>query len=473
MVSHLADVSIRSLLPALAAVVVLWILRGRRTAALQHAVRAAVVCGMLALLAFGAALPRLTLRVLDRPATTQTAVSLPPADGLLVTQTSQTPVPVAAKTRHPIEWKDVLLYAYFGIAFVFLAHYATGMFFVRKLLKNARLLPIAGKKHVYESEAIVVPVTVGWMRPRILLPLEWREWEGEKLDAVLAHEGAHVRRHDALVAALAGANRCLFWFHPLAWLLERKLALLAEQACDEACVAALGDRERYAHLLLEMARVVDVSQGRLGRHALTMAAGSHIRQRIDSLLQEGRTFSRGLSRPGWASLMLCGVPVVLGAGAIELDRQPQVLSLEMPHWAAPAPPPVMIAQARPIPSPVRQAVQIAQVQITPQFDSVSIKLCESGDGADRASRGGGKGRGIPISPPGELYVNCLSVWELINHYVEDGNALCLTTPEASPSIKAVSEEALPGSIPTFTLSMRNQAIPRRWRRLRQIRRGNC
>jgi hypothetical protein len=40
----------------------------------------------------------------------------------------------------------------------------------------------------------------------------------------------------------------------------------------------LGNRERYAHLLLEMAQVVDKSHGRLGSHALTMAASSHIRQ---------------------------------------------------------------------------------------------------------------------------------------------------------------------------------------------------
>jgi beta-lactamase regulating signal transducer with metallopeptidase domain len=115
------------------------------------------------------------------------------------------------------------------------------------------------------------------------------------LDAVLAHEGAHLRRRDPPVGAIARVNRCLFWFHPLAWMLERRLALLAEQACDEFCVAALGDREGYERLLVEFAQVVDRSHGRLRYHARTMAGASHIRRRIDSLLEEGRTFSRGLS----------------------------------------------------------------------------------------------------------------------------------------------------------------------------------
>jgi uncharacterized protein (TIGR03435 family) len=86
-------------------------------------------------------------------------------------------------------------------------------------------------------------------------------------------------------------------------------------------VGAMGDREEYARLLVEMARAVDGSRGRLRGHALTMAAGSHIGQRVESILKEGRTFSRGLSRAGWAAVALCGVPVIWGAGAIGLERR--------------------------------------------------------------------------------------------------------------------------------------------------------
>jgi uncharacterized protein (TIGR03435 family) len=296
------------------------------------------------------------------------------------------------------------------------------MFLVWRLAAMGRSVPVPGINGVYESERVSVPVTVLWLRPRILLPPEWRQWDREKLDAVLAHEGAHVRRRDALVAALAGVNRSLFWFHPLAWIMERKLALLADQACDEACVAALGGRERYANLLLEMARVVDRSQGRLRHHALTMAAGSHIRRRIDSLLQEGRTFSRGLTWIGWAAVMLCGIPVVFGAGAVELDRRPALLQLDLPRWTPPAP----------RLSAPRSVVQIAQAQAAatqatlppgpaPKFDRVSIKTCRPVDGAGRSGRGGAGGRGIGPSPPGQIFVNCLSVHEMLDISIQNGN----------------------------------------------------
>ncbi len=74
--------------------------------------------------------------------------------------------------------------------------------------------------------------------------------------AVIAHEMAHVQRRDPLVAMLAHVNRCLFWFHPVAWWLERALAAAAEHACDEAAVRTTGARETYAQTLLDMAQLV-------------------------------------------------------------------------------------------------------------------------------------------------------------------------------------------------------------------------
>jgi hypothetical protein len=79
------------------------------------------------------------------------------------------------------------MYVYCAIAFGFLAHFITGMFLARKLLRNARAVSCTG---AHESDLVAVPVTLGWLRPRILLPMEWREWDSDKLDAVLAHEGA-------------------------------------------------------------------------------------------------------------------------------------------------------------------------------------------------------------------------------------------------------------------------------------------
>jgi uncharacterized protein (TIGR03435 family) len=402
MLAHLTDASIRSLLLAVVAAAVLSILRSRKTAALEHAVWAAVVCGMLALFAFGQALPRLPLRILDTPGAAPALERF--SQPTLYFRAPEARVqPVApAPVRRPFDWGSVVLATYGTIAFAFLVRFSTGMFLVRRLWATARE---TGRTAVYESAGIAVPVTVGWLRPRILLPPDWREWNREKLEAVLAHEGAHIRRRDGLAAALAAVNRCLFWFHPLAWILERKLALAADQACDEFCVAMLGDRERYARLLLDMARMVDGSLGRLQGHAVTMAASYHISRRIESLLREGRTFSRGLTRAGSAAMALCAIPVILAAAGVELDHLPPFPRLEMPRLQTPpAPQPILIAQAQTPAAPKPK----------PKFDSATVKPCSPADGVGHTGRGGGPaGRGMGHEP-GYFWVNCLSVRELID-----------------------------------------------------------
>ena len=77
-------------------------------------------------------------------------------------------------------------------------------------------------------------MTVGWLHPVIVLPPNWRDWPAGKLEAVLTHEHEHARRRDPLVQWLALLNRAVFWFHPLAWWLERRISALAEEACDAA-----------------------------------------------------------------------------------------------------------------------------------------------------------------------------------------------------------------------------------------------
>jgi uncharacterized protein (TIGR03435 family) len=343
---------------------------------------------MLALFAFGQALPRLPLRILDTPAASAGIFerTTPPT---IFEETADAPplaIPTPASPRRPIDWSAVAAYAYGVIVFALLARFVIGMFLMRKLRATADPISCVGADRLYESNRITVPVTIGWLRPRILLPPDWRDWSQDKLDAVLAHEGAHSRRHDGLIAALAHVNRCIFWFHPLAWILERRLAMLAEQACDESSVATLGDRNRYANILLEMASVVDTSHGRMRYHARTMASGSHIRRRIDLVLQEGRTFSRGLTWAGWTALLLCGIPVVLCAGAVDLAQLPPLPRIEIPRSSAPLPPlsepseqrqPKLVAQARPTPSTPSPATQpapeVAPVSQTPHFTAVSIK----------------------------------------------------------------------------------------------------
>jgi beta-lactamase regulating signal transducer with metallopeptidase domain len=166
---------------------------------------------------------------------------------------------------------------------------------------------------VRESRAISVPVTVGVIRCTVLLPSGWSGWSNEKLRAVLAHEVAHVRRRDPLVAFIGQLNRCLFWFHPLSWFLERILAATAEQAADEEAMAALGDRTAYAEILLEMARAVAPGGGRVAWLGVGIDGSGLLKERIACALSGAR--SRRVSAVRKAMLAISCVSAILLAVA--------------------------------------------------------------------------------------------------------------------------------------------------------------
>jgi beta-lactamase regulating signal transducer with metallopeptidase domain/protocatechuate 3,4-dioxygenase beta subunit/5-hydroxyisourate hydrolase-like protein (transthyretin family) len=173
--------------------------------------------------------------------------------------------------------------------------------------RNLRLL---------ECSRIRVPVTLGLIRPRILLPLDWMEWPAEKLQAVIAHERTHVERRDCAAMLLAEINRCVYWFHPLSWWLRRELSRLAEQACDDAAIGAVGDRTSYARHLLEVASAVSRQRGRVIHPGVSMARRANVESRIHSILDFTRPLSKRLS-PAMTWLLLgCTVPAIAIAAAL-------------------------------------------------------------------------------------------------------------------------------------------------------------
>jgi hypothetical protein len=157
-----------------------------------------------------------------------------------------------------LDWQQILSAVYLAGISVMLARLIWGTLQVRSLRRDVR--PAEG---FAASPLCATPVTIGWLRPVPLLPSDWRTWTAAKLDAVLIHEREHVRRRDPLVQWLALLNRCVFWFHPLAWWLERKLASLAEEACDQAVLAGGHEAHDYARYLIEMARSVSETGARI------------------------------------------------------------------------------------------------------------------------------------------------------------------------------------------------------------------
>ena len=178
---------------------------------------------------------------------------------------------------------------------------------------------------VFESAAVAAPLTVGTLAPRIVLPSDWTSWPAWKLDAVLAHERAHLRRRDPIVLLIVHVNRCLFWFHPVAWWLDREIRNAAEQACDDAAVSATGRPRQYAETLLDVADALRRSGAAVSWQALGAGGSGNLGARIDRALQGGSARTPPFRT---AALALGCVLAVSVAAACRQSATPPVVSLQ-------------------------------------------------------------------------------------------------------------------------------------------------
>jgi beta-lactamase regulating signal transducer with metallopeptidase domain len=89
------------------------------------------------------------------------------------------------------------------------------------------------------------PATLGWRRPVILLPGDWRFWSEEERRAVLAHEIAHVERGDYLMWLAAQLALALHFYHPAVHWLAARIRLEQEFAADAMAASLAGGRRAY------------------------------------------------------------------------------------------------------------------------------------------------------------------------------------------------------------------------------------
>ncbi len=104
-----------------------------------------------------------------------------------------------------------------------------------------------------ESARIEVPMVVGWVRPAVLVPVAAVSGlTVAELEAILAHELAHIRRHDYLVNVIQCVVEVVMFYHPAAWWVSGAIRRERESCCDDLAVSVCRDRVTYARALAAM-----------------------------------------------------------------------------------------------------------------------------------------------------------------------------------------------------------------------------
>ena len=101
-----------------------------------------------------------------------------------------------------------------------------------------------------QSALVDVPTVIGWLKPMVLLPASTLAGlTPAQLELILAHELAHVRRHDYLVNLMQTVVETLLFYHPAVWWVSRRMRIERENCCDDLAVLAGGDAVSYARAL--------------------------------------------------------------------------------------------------------------------------------------------------------------------------------------------------------------------------------
>ena len=101
---------------------------------------------------------------------------------------------------------------------------------------------LRGRSACSSRPLVDVPTVIGWLRPVVLVPASaLAGMTPQQLEAILAHELAHIRRHDYLVNLLQTLVETLLFYHPAVWWLSRRIRIERENCCDDLAVSLCGD----------------------------------------------------------------------------------------------------------------------------------------------------------------------------------------------------------------------------------------
>lgn len=241
-----------------------------------------------------------------------------------------------------LSWESAVLMIWLAGVALLLAKILVSGLRTRILLRRARLVTDGGcpmlveelrlqlglrrEVRLLEYPDALVPMTLGVLRPVILLPQSARAWPEPLCRAVLLHELAHIQRGDVAFQLLGRVACALYWFQPLAWWGLHRLRVEREHACDDLVLQAGERASAYAEQLLAVARMCRRSGGLA--LAVEITRGGSLEQRVRALFDAARSHLP-LSRR-WAVGLLVLTIIIAGSAAVfrPVKRQDQLAGLE-------------------------------------------------------------------------------------------------------------------------------------------------
>ncbi len=175
------------------------------------------------------------------------------------------------------------------------------------------------------SASIAVPVTVGTLKPLIILPERLsQEADANVLITAIGHELVHIRRHDYLLNLIYELLYLPLSFHPAAWLVRRRINQTRELGCDELVTEKLIAPEVYARSLVQLAGAAIPLRRSTTTITVGIADADILEERVMTMLKRSKP---NVGRKSWlliAATLCFAVPCLAAAPfALRININPQ------------------------------------------------------------------------------------------------------------------------------------------------------
>ena len=172
--------------------------------------------------------------------------------------------------------------------------------------KISAQLGITKKVFVYISELVTSPVTVGYLKPIVLLPMAaLSNLSTQQVEAILLHELSHIRRYDYLVNFLVSIISTFLYFNPFVKQFIRTIEEERENCCDQLVLQYGYDKVGYASALLTLEKLS------VTRHSLALGAAgkNYLLNRIEKIV--GMEQKKGFKKSQFAGLFAALLCIVI------------------------------------------------------------------------------------------------------------------------------------------------------------------
>ncbi|MDN5201048.1 M56 family metallopeptidase [Fulvivirgaceae bacterium BMA10] len=173
-----------------------------------------------------------------------------------------------------------------------------------------KLLCINQSVRIVQSRHVSVPLTIGALKPVIILPSKAKGWTKDRLKIVLLHELAHIKRLDYTTNFVVNLVCLIYWFNPVIWFAAYLQRIERERACDDIVLENEVSPVYYAKQIVEIAEENNRSGQSFVKRQVAMSKHHDLKNRIVSILQ--RNECPPLSNRSKAILTTCFVFLLTG-----------------------------------------------------------------------------------------------------------------------------------------------------------------